>query len=95
MRAGADPHQVLDVMATSWGTSAMLTRTGPKVASGEYGSAAPTRLLAKDIALVAAMADENGLTMPLVERTRETIERAMASGLSETDVAALATLLTD
>jgi 3-hydroxyisobutyrate dehydrogenase-like beta-hydroxyacid dehydrogenase len=95
MRAGADPHQVLDVMATSWGTSAMLSRTGPKIADDDYGSGAPMRLLAKDIALVAAMASENNLALPLVERTRETIERAMASGLSETDVAALATLLTD
>ena len=94
MRAGADPQQVLDIMATSWGTSAMLTRTGPKVASNDYGSAAPTRLLAKDIGLVADMASENGLTLPLVDRTRETIAKAMASGLSETDVAALATLLT-
>jgi 3-hydroxyisobutyrate dehydrogenase-like beta-hydroxyacid dehydrogenase len=95
MRAGADPHQVLDVMATSWGTSAMLSRTGPKIADDDYGSGAPMRLLAKDIALVAAMASENNLALPLVERTRATIERAMASGLSETDVAALATLLTD
>jgi 3-hydroxyisobutyrate dehydrogenase-like beta-hydroxyacid dehydrogenase len=94
MKAGADPQQVLDVLASSWGASAMLTRTGPKVASGDYGSAAPTRLLAKDIALVSGMASANGLTLPLVERTRETIEQAMAGGLSETDVAALATLLT-
>jgi 3-hydroxyisobutyrate dehydrogenase-like beta-hydroxyacid dehydrogenase len=93
MKAGADPQQVLDVLSSSWGTSAMLTRTGPKVASGDYGSAAPTRLLAKDINLVAHMAEANGLTLPLVERTREAIERAMAGGLSETDVAALATLL--
>jgi 3-hydroxyisobutyrate dehydrogenase-like beta-hydroxyacid dehydrogenase len=93
MRAGADPQQVLDVLSTSWGTSAMLTRTGPKVASADYGSAAPMRLLAKDIGLVAAMASEQGLTLPLVERTRQSVEQAMASGLSETDVAALATLL--
>jgi 3-hydroxyisobutyrate dehydrogenase-like beta-hydroxyacid dehydrogenase len=71
----------------------MLTRTGPKVASADYGSAAPMRLLAKDIGLVAAMASEQGLTLPLVERTRQSVEQAMASGLSETDVAALATLL--
>ena len=71
----------------------MLTRTGPKVASGDYGSAAPTRLLAKDIHLVADMASARGLALPLVERTHETIEHAMAEGLSETDIAALATLL--
>ena len=71
----------------------MFTRTGPKIASGEYGSAAPTRLLAKDINLVAGMASANGLSLPLVERTQEILGYAMESGLSETDVAALATLL--
>jgi 3-hydroxyisobutyrate dehydrogenase-like beta-hydroxyacid dehydrogenase len=93
MRAGADPGQVLDVLSTSWGSSAMLARTGPMVASGAYGSAAPTRLIAKDIALVAHLAGEHGLSLSLTERTRETIEQAMAGGLSETDVTALATLL--
>jgi 3-hydroxyisobutyrate dehydrogenase-like beta-hydroxyacid dehydrogenase len=95
MKAGAKPQQVLDVLSSSWGASAMLTRTGPKVASGDYGDAAPTRLLAKDINLVAGMASANGLALPLVERTRETIASAMAGGLSETDIAALATLLNE
>lgn len=93
MKAGAEPQQVLEVLSSSWGASAMLTRTGPKIASGEYGSAAPTRLLAKDINLVAGMASANGLSLPLVERTQEILGYAMESGLSETDVAALATLL--
>jgi 3-hydroxyisobutyrate dehydrogenase-like beta-hydroxyacid dehydrogenase len=95
MKAGADPHQVLDVLSSSWGASAMLTRNGPRVASGEYGDAAPTRLLAKDINLVAGMASASGLALPLVERTREAIEAAMTNGLSETDISALATLLTE
>jgi 3-hydroxyisobutyrate dehydrogenase-like beta-hydroxyacid dehydrogenase len=93
MKAGADPEQVLDVLSSSWGASAMLSRTGPKVASGNYGNAAPTRLLAKDINLVAQMAAGHDLALPLVERTREAVEHAMAGGLSDTDVAALATLL--
>jgi 3-hydroxyisobutyrate dehydrogenase-like beta-hydroxyacid dehydrogenase len=93
MKAGADPEQVLEILSSSWGMSAMLSRAGPKVASGDYGNAAPIRLLAKDINLVAQMAAGHDLTLPLVERTREEIERAMAGGLSEADVAALATLL--
>jgi len=93
MKAGADPEQVLDVLSSSWGASAMLSRTGPKVASGNYGNVAPTRLLAKDINLVAQMAAGHDLALPLVERTREAVEHAMAGGLSDTDVAALATLL--
>ena len=93
MKAGADAHQVLDVLATSWGSSAMLSRTGPMVADANYGSAAPTRLIAKDIGLVSALASDVGVTLPLVEESRSVIERAMAEGLSETDVASLATLI--
>ena len=93
IKAGADAHQVLDVLSTSWGNSAMLGRTGPMVADANYGSAAPTRLIAKDIGLVAELAQEVGITLPLVDGTRTVIERAMAEGLSETDVAALATLI--
>lgn len=94
IKAGADPRQVLDVISSAYGTSAMLTRTGPKVAASDYGNAAPTRLMEKDINLVAGMAASNGLSLPLVERTRERIAEAMEAGLSETDVAALATLIT-
>ena len=93
MKAGADPQQVLDVLSSSWGASAMLTRTGPKVASSDYGNAAPMRLLAKDIALVAGMAEGNGLVLPLVQQTQVIIDRAMANGLSEVDAASIATLL--
>ncbi|MDA1036355.1 MAG: NAD(P)-dependent oxidoreductase [Chloroflexi bacterium] len=93
MKAGADAHQVLEVLSTSWGNSAMLGRTGPMVANASYGSAAPTRLIAKDIALVAGLAANVGITLPLVEESRKLIEHAMAEGLSETDVAALATLI--
>ena len=93
MKAGADAHQVLDVLSTSWGASAMLGRTGPMVADANYGSAAPTRLIAKDIGLVSGLASDLGVTLPLVEESRKVIERAMEAGLSETDMAALATLI--
>jgi 3-hydroxyisobutyrate dehydrogenase-like beta-hydroxyacid dehydrogenase len=93
IKAGADARQVLDVLSTSWGNSAMLGRTGPMVADADYGSAAPTRLIAKDIGLVAGLAADAGITLPLVAATHTVIERAMAEGLSETDVAALATLI--
>lgn len=92
-KAGANPQQVLDVLSTSWGTSAMLTRNGPRIATGDYGNAAPTRLLAKDIVLVEMLAGELGLSLPLVERTRRRMEEAMAAGLSETDVSSLASLI--
>jgi 3-hydroxyisobutyrate dehydrogenase-like beta-hydroxyacid dehydrogenase len=93
IKAGANPQQVLDVLSSSWGASAMLSRNGPRVVSGDYGNAAPTRLLAKDIVLVETLASELGLSLPLVERTRRRIEEAMAAGLSENDISSLASLL--
>lgn len=93
IKTGVDPYQVLDVLSSSWGASAMLARTGPKVAGNDYGTAAPTRLLAKDIHLVAEMALARGLSLPLVQQISQSIESAMASGLSEADIASLAILL--
>ena len=71
----------------------MLQRTGPLVATGEYGSRAPMRLLAKDIALVREVADEVGMPLPLSERTCELLEEAVRRGYGEVDVAGLAMLI--
>ena len=92
--AGADGRQLLDVLATSWGASGMLTRNGPMLLSGDYGSLAPVRLLAKDLALVEDAANDLGVPLPLVQRTRALFDEAMARGLGETDIASLITLLT-
>ncbi|MEK9658701.1 MAG: NAD(P)-dependent oxidoreductase [Chloroflexota bacterium] len=93
-QSGADAGQVLEVLSGAWAASTMLERTGPLVASGEYGSRAPVRLLAKDLALVARAAADVGVSLPLAQRTLEIFERAMAAGLGETDIASVATLLT-
>ena len=92
--AGADPEQLLDVLATSWGASAMLTRNGPLIASGAYGSLAPVRLLLKDLGLVEEAAAELGIALPLARRTRALFEEAAARGLGEVDIAGLVTVLT-
>jgi 3-hydroxyisobutyrate dehydrogenase-like beta-hydroxyacid dehydrogenase len=91
--SGADVSQVLEVLSGAWAASTMLERTGPLVASGEYGSRAPVRLLAKDLALVERAAGDVGISLPLAQRTREVFDRAMAAGLGEMDIAAVATLL--
>ncbi|MDE2835883.1 MAG: NAD(P)-dependent oxidoreductase [Chloroflexota bacterium] len=92
--AGADGRQLLDVLSTSWGASGMLTRNGPMLLSGNYGSLAPVRLLAKDLGLVEDAAADLGVPLPLVQRTRALFEEGMARGLSESDISALITLLT-
>lgn len=91
--AGADAAQLLEVLATSWGTSGMLELWGPSIVSGEFGSRAPMRLVAKDMALVREIAADAGVPLPLGERTAALFDEAMARGLGETDIAALVTLL--
>ena len=92
--AGADGKQLLDVLSTSWGASNMLTRNGPMMLSGDYGSLAPVRLLAKDLGLVEDAAADLGVPLPLVQRTRALFDEGMARGLSESDISSLVTLLT-
>ena len=91
--AGADGKQLLDVLATSWGASNMLTRNGPMLLSGDYGSLAPVRLLAKDLGLVEDAASDLGVPLPLVQRTRALFDEGKAKGLGESDIASLITLL--
>ncbi len=91
--AGADGAQLLDVLATSWGASNMLARNGPLFLSGDYGSLAPVRLLAKDLALVEEAAGDLGLALPIVQRARALFDEAMARGLAESDISALITTL--
>ncbi len=92
--AGADGKQLLDVLSTSWGASNMLTRNGPMLLSGDYGSLAPVRLLAKDLGLIEDAATDLGVPLPLVQRTRALFDEGMSRGLSESDISALITLLT-
>ncbi len=91
--AGANGRQLLDVLETSWGASNMLTRNGPMLLSGDYGSLAPVRLLAKDLRLVEDAAADLGVPLPLVQRTRVLFDEGMAQGLSESDISSLITLL--
>ena len=93
MRSGVDPAQLLDVLGTSWGASTMLTRTGPSIVSGDYGSRAPMRLLIKDLTLVQEVAEELGMPLPLGERTRALMDEAIARGMGEVDIVGMAAML--
>ena len=67
----------------------MLARNWPLLLSGEYGSLAPVRLLAKDLGLVEDAARDLGVALPLARRARALFDEAMARGLGEDDVAAM------
>ena len=96
-KVGVDPSLVLEIVSKTFGNSAALERAGPMimqgVESGDFGSRAPIRLLAKDIDLADDLATELGLPLPLTHGTRQAINTAMERGLGETDMTALITLL--
>ena len=72
----------------------MLTRNGPMLVSGDYGSLAPVRLLVKDLGLIQEAARELGIELPLSARTQALFDEAVARGLGESDISALLTVLT-
>ncbi len=91
--AEVNAAQMLDILAASWGASNMLARNGPLFRSGDYGSLAPVRLLAKDLALVEESAHDLGVALPIAQRARALFDEAMQLRLGECDISALITMI--
>ena len=87
--AGADGAQLGEALGSSWGASAMLARNWLLLLSSDYGSRAPIRLLAKDLALVEDASLDLGVSLPMAQRARALFDDAMARGMGEDDVAAM------
>lgn len=87
--AGVDPEALLDVLASSYGHSKMLARSGPRILDREFEGAAPLRLLIKDLALVEELATDSGAPLPLTTVVQTLCATCEAMGLSESDLAAL------
>ncbi|MCE2404501.1 MAG: NAD(P)-dependent oxidoreductase [Dehalococcoidia bacterium] len=89
-RAGVDLDALQEVLATSWGSSFMLSRNGPVIASRDFDDArAPLRLFVKDLGLAQEYARDLNANSPLGERTLQVVERAISDGLGELDVSSL------
>ena len=89
-KAGANPQTMLEILATSWGTSFMLSRNGPAMLERDFANArAPLRLYLKDLALIHQFAKEIGSPTPMVDRTLEIFQEAFSKGMGELDVSCL------
>jgi 3-hydroxyisobutyrate dehydrogenase/2-hydroxy-3-oxopropionate reductase len=92
VKLGADPQVVLDVIGTSFGASAMMTRNLPRYLARNFSPATPVSLILKDLGVIRGEAEQVGI--PLVfgalaeQRFREATERS----LGEEDMAALVKL---
>lgn len=88
-RCGVDPHVLLEILQTSWGQSRMLERSVPRFVERNFESGAPLRLYRKDLGLVAALAEEMGVAVPLADAAIARLRAALARGLEESDLTAL------
>jgi 3-hydroxyisobutyrate dehydrogenase-like beta-hydroxyacid dehydrogenase len=88
--AGVDVQVAADLLAVSWGGSAMTDRNAPVTAAREFpNSGAPLRLIHKDLNIIKDLASDEGLSLELALKSEEMFQAMMDQGKSEHDIAAI------
>ncbi len=88
-RIGADPQVVLDMIAPSFGGSAMLSRNGPRFIKHDFSPATPVRILLKDLGIIAGEGEAIGAPLPLGELALEDFRKLAEAGYLDQDMAAM------
>ncbi|MDP6056169.1 MAG: NAD(P)-dependent oxidoreductase [Dehalococcoidia bacterium] len=88
--AGVDVQIAADLLAVSWGGSTMIDRNAPiTVARGFPDSAAPLRLIHKDLNIIKDLASDEGLSLELALKAEEMFQSMMDQGKKEHDISAV------
>ena len=89
-RAGLDPSVVVDMVGPGAGGSRMFQMRAPMMVEGVYEPATmKVSIWQKDMAIIAACADDVGCQTPLFTLTQPIYSEAMAMGLGEKDTASV------
>jgi len=88
-RVGLDLETLGEVLRAGFGQSRMLDRTMARVQSEHYEAGAALRLYDKDLAIVAAVGEEAGLSLVVTDAARAILHAAVSSGLGDRDISAL------
>jgi len=88
-KAGIDPRRALDVVEASSGASWIVTDRMRRLLAGDRGVRAATKILAKDVAIAAALADRLGTNAPFARTAAQIFRDAVEAGLAETDDATM------
>jgi 3-hydroxyisobutyrate dehydrogenase-like beta-hydroxyacid dehydrogenase len=89
-RAGLDPKLVVEMVGPGAGGSRMFQMRAPMMAEGAYQPATmKVSMWQKDMAIIAAFAEELGCATPLFTLTQPVYAQAMAMGLGEQDTASV------
>jgi len=89
-RAGLDPRMVVDMVGPGAGGSRMFQMRAPMMVEGVYEPATmKVSIWKKDMAIIAAFADDVGCQTPLFTLTQPIYSEAMAMGLGDQDTASV------
>jgi 3-hydroxyisobutyrate dehydrogenase-like beta-hydroxyacid dehydrogenase len=91
-KLGADPQVILELIGTSFGASAMMTRNLPRFIARDFSPATTVGLILKDLGVIHDEAKSAGVPLLLGALTEQRFLEACARGLAEADMAALVQL---
>jgi 3-hydroxyisobutyrate dehydrogenase/2-hydroxy-3-oxopropionate reductase len=92
MELGADPQVVLDVLASSFGSSAMMIRNMPRMIGRNFRPATPISLIVKDLGIIHREASRAGVPFVMGGVAESRFVDAVKDGLGDEDMAALVKL---
>ena len=94
IKAGLDPHQILDLVQRGAGNSRVFELRGPMMAAGRYDEATmKLSVWQKDMQIIGEFASQLGCTTPLFDATVPVYDAALAQGLGAMDTAAVCAVL--
>ena len=94
MKAGLDPHQIVELIGAGAGTSRVFELRAPMMAAGEYEPATMRcSVWQKDMAIIGQFATALGVATPLLSATVPIYASAMALGHGPHDTAAVCDVL--
>jgi 3-hydroxyisobutyrate dehydrogenase-like beta-hydroxyacid dehydrogenase len=88
-RAGIDPKRALEVINASSGASWIVAERMARELAGDHGVRAATKILAKDIAIAAALAQRVGAPDSFARAAVDAFRDAVAAGYGDEDDASL------
>jgi putative dehydrogenase len=95
MCAGADPHQLYDVIANSAGSSWMFQNRVPHILAGDYTPQSAVDIFVKDLGIVLETAKALSFNLPIAEVAHRLFATASAKGLGREDDAAVIKVYAD
>lgn len=95
VKAGADPDRMLEVLATSFGSSKMLERGVPLIVERNFAGGTPVDLIRKDLGLISDLANTIEVPLAIGNVARQIFDQAHDTDHGQEDMTAIVIPLED